>query len=232
MEKKYGILVQGSITEWTSDIIEEHKVNFPDCDIVLSTWITDDVKDIDCTVVKSTMPKKTSPHYYDINERIVVTNAGLEKINADIIMKCRTDQFVHNSDIFKIYEKSCKADQIMVPYEGLFIEKHDYFISDMCQIAKHDLLNEYWNPMPEFDGSYAISPEVYFTKNYVINLRNDKNLWRDVITKYFCLKGFHEHFQIEWEEMTKFEGYQKSKEKWAINNEIIRKDDYIKLIGD
>ena len=62
--------------------------------------------------------------------------------------------------VMQIYEKSCKADQIMVPYEGLFIEKHDYFISDMCQIAKHDLLNEYWNSMPEFDGSYAISPEV------------------------------------------------------------------------
>ena len=232
MKKKYGILVQGSITEWTYDIIEEHKVNFPDCDIVLSTWDNEDISSFSCKIVKTKQPKTSLPYNSNINFQITGARAGLKKINADIIMKCRTDQFVHNSDIFQIYEKSCKVDQIMVPYEGLFIEKHDYFISDMCQIAKHDLLNEYWNSMPEFDGSYAISPEVYFTKNYVINLMDDKSLWRDVITKYFCLKGFHEHFQIEWEQMTKFEGYQKSKEKWAINNEIIRKDDYIKLIGD
>ena len=53
MSNKLGIMLQGPISEWTYDIIEEHKVNFPDCDIVLSTWITDDVKDIDCMAEKS-----------------------------------------------------------------------------------------------------------------------------------------------------------------------------------
>ena len=197
MEKKYGILVQGSITEWTYDIIEEHKVNFPDCDIVLSTWITDDTKDVDCTVVKSIMPKKTAPHYYDINERIVVTNAGLEKINADIIMKCRTDQFVHNPKIFSIYNQYCTSEKIMVPDHGTS-RSEEYRLSDICQIGTKKILNDYWNLMPLFDGSYPITPETYLTKNYVLNVKKDTRQWDVTRKNYFCIRGFDEDFKIEW----------------------------------
>ena len=43
---KSGILIQGSITEWTPHIINEYKENFPEAEILLSTWNNENIGDI------------------------------------------------------------------------------------------------------------------------------------------------------------------------------------------
>ena len=197
MSNKLGIVLQGPISEWTSDIIEEHKVNFPDCDIVLSTWDNEDVSSFSCKIVKTKQPKISLPYNSNINFQITGARAGLKKINADIIMKCRTDQFVHNPKIFSIYNQYCTSEKIMVPDHGTS-RSEEYRLSDICQIGTKKILNDYWNLMPLFDGSYPITPETYLTKNYVLNVKKDTRRWDITRKNYFCVRGFDEDFKIEW----------------------------------
>ena len=197
MSNKLGIMLQGPISEWTYDIIEEHKVNFPDCDIVLSTWDNEDVSSFSCKIVKTKQPKISLPYNSNINFQIIGAREGLKKINADIIMKCRTDQFVHNPKIFSIYNQYCTSEKIMVPDHGTS-RSEEYRLSDICQIGTKKILNDYWNLMPLFDGSYPITPETYLTKNYVLNVKKDTRRWDITRKNYFCVRGFDEDFKIEW----------------------------------
>ncbi len=85
---KYGILLQGRVSLWLKDIITEYKTNFPDAHIVLSTWDTEDVSKIDCDIIQSKLPSSTHPHNNTTNHQIIGVNAGLKKINSEIILKC------------------------------------------------------------------------------------------------------------------------------------------------
>ena len=45
-EHNVGILLQGIVNDWTKKIIDEYEQNFPDAHILLSTWNTENTKDI------------------------------------------------------------------------------------------------------------------------------------------------------------------------------------------
>ena len=205
---KTGILLQGKISEWTVDIIKEYQNNFPSSTILLSTWTTENVENIPCDVIQIQPPDEQDQiGSYTINHQIIGTRAGLEKIQCDIVMKCRTDQFIHNSKIFEIFETSCSKDRIMVPNNGNQ-DSIDYYISDYCQIATRNILLQYWNLMPFFnDPHLSISPESYLTKNYLLKIKKDSKPWKSVINDYFVIRSFYLDFQIEWEKMIKSEPY-------------------------
>ena len=44
-----------------------------------------------------------SPYQFPLNVQILQVTNGLEKIDCEIIMRCRSDQFIHNPKIFDIY---------------------------------------------------------------------------------------------------------------------------------
>ena len=48
---KKGILLQGSISEWTKDIVNEYQKNFSDAAILLSTWNGEIIDDISCEII-------------------------------------------------------------------------------------------------------------------------------------------------------------------------------------
>jgi hypothetical protein len=75
----------------------------------------------------------------------------------------------------------------------------DYRISDFCQLATKNVLQDYWNNIPLFDGSYAIAPEVYLTKNYVVNFKKDSRPWNEVINEHFFMRDYHKDFKIEFQ---------------------------------
>ena len=204
-----GILIQGSITEWTSHIINEFTENFPDAEILLSTWNDEDVKDIECNIIQSEKPEKTFPHESNINFQIKGMKEGLKKIQADVVLKTKTNHFIHNHKIFEIFEKECKEDQIMTTGLNSWKDR-DYRITDFCQLAKKKVLEEYWYNMPYYDGSYAIAPEVYLTKNYVVNFKKDTRPWNITIDEYFCLKNYFTDFDIEFEKFVDDE----QKQEW------------------
>ena len=160
-----GILIQGRISAWIKDIIQEYKTNFPEAKILLSTWNKENVDGIDCEVVQTEPPKPTHPHNNTTNHQIVGTKYGLSKLDSDIILKCRTDQFVHNKNIFKLYKENCPSEKIMVPDVGSE-STDDYRVSDFCQIGTKKILQSFWGNIPLYDGTYAMSPEIYLAKNY------------------------------------------------------------------
>ena len=110
-----GILIQGKISSWTKYIIEAYQKKIPDAEILLSTWIDEKVDDITCDVIQIKPPKqKESISSTTVNFQIVRVREGLKKMKSDLIMKCRTDQFIHNHHIFDLFQKSCCKEKIFI----------------------------------------------------------------------------------------------------------------------
>ena len=107
---KKGILLQGPVTEWTADIVNEYKENFEDTAILLSTWTNENVDNITCDCIQIELPEPTYPHNSTINYQILGAKRGINKIDADVILKTKTNQFIHNNQIFDIFEKNRSAE--------------------------------------------------------------------------------------------------------------------------
>ncbi|RZD48867.1 MAG: hypothetical protein CXT78_00315 [Thaumarchaeota archaeon] len=201
-----GILLQGKISPWTSDIIIEYQYNFPDAEILVSTWDDQNTEDLDCNIIKSPVPPLPEPHKSTVNFQIVGCKAGLKKLKTDLIMKCRTDQFIHNDKIFQIFHNSFSRNKIMVPDLGT-PENVDYRTSDFCQVGFRQTLLDFWEHIPLYDGINYEEAATYLTKNYVLNVKNDFQPWEFALKKYFLIKSFHDDFQIEWEKLNNFDAY-------------------------
>lgn len=225
-----GILIRGKISEWTRNIIHEYEQNFPNTTIVLSTWDTENVDNVSCIVIQSKEPEIPKPHKLTVNHQILAVREGLKHMSkCDIILNCRTDQVIHNRNIFEIFQTACSENKIMIPSLGTNFP--DYYIVDYCQVAKRNLLIDYWNNVPLYDGSYSISAELYIPKFYVNNVKKDPRSWKITQNEYFCIKGLHEHFKLEWEKLSTNEFYQRDYKNDKSNNSMLY-DNYIELINN
>jgi len=200
VEHELGILLQGRVSNWTNDIINEYKKIFPSAEIVFSTWSDETHKDIDCKIVRSEKPPRTHPHDSNINFQIIGCREGLKIMNSKIVLKCRSDIFIHNKNIFNIFKENCPPEKIMTDNWGTF--SSDYRVSDFCLLGRKKVLDEFWNKMPLYDGSYPIPPESYFGKMYVTKIKNDNRLWKEIVNDYFYVRDYHLDFQIEWEKIS------------------------------
>ena len=203
-----GILLQGEIRSWTIPIIDEYKKNFPDSEIVLSTWNNDDVSNIPCKVVQGELPELPSQYKSSKNYQIEGCKNGLKIMKSEIILKTRTDFFVHNPNIFKLFVEENSYEKIMYPHSGLKKEFRKYWITDFCQLSSKNTLSLYWNLMPLHDGRNNMAAEEYFTKNYVLKIKKDSRPWETTHDTYFIRKRYHEDFQIEFEKYVNNETYQ------------------------
>ena len=195
------ILLQGGVTDWSEKIVKKYKENFPDAKILFSTWKNQNVENIPCEVLQLDEPENF-PSSFHINHQIKGTLGGLNKMDADIIMKCRTDQIIHNKNIFQLYEKSSSKNKIMIP-NFITFDDIDYWASDYCQISTKETLLNYWNSIEYFDGTFTPPHvEIYLTANYILRGKKDLSPWKDILEKYFYVKDFVKDFQIEWMKMT------------------------------
>lgn len=204
---KTGILLQGRISDWTRSIIEEYQINFPESEILLQTF-SDDISNIPCNVIQSISPEPTYPFQSTINFQIKGSQEGLRNMSADIIMKCRSDFFVHNPEIFNIFLEENIHGKIMYAEFNLKKEELGYWVADFSQVSYRDTLLEFWNSMPFDDGKVNVDTEIWLTKNYVLKTKNDSRPWNSIKSKYFIPKGYHEVFQIEFEKFVKYKRYQ------------------------
>jgi len=203
MSSKVGILMQGVISDWTEKIVREYQSNFPDASILVSTWTTENTERIPCEIIKVEPPQQTQPYQSNVNHQKVGTLAGLERMSCDLVMKTRTDQFVHNKDIFKIYEEICNKEKIMIPNYAT-IETMDYFASDFCQIATKDVLVNYWNSIKEYDGTFLIShAEIYLTENYVLREKKRYKTLERVSSRLFLCSKLSQRFSDRVEKIAK-----------------------------
>jgi hypothetical protein len=204
---KTGILLQGRVSEWTRSIIKEYQINFPESEILLQTF-SKDISDISCKVIQSKNPKPTSPFQGTTNFQVKGSQEGLKNMNADVVMKCRSDLFVHNSNIFEIFFKENTLEKIMYAEFDLKKEEQEYWIADFIQLSSRKTLLEFWNNTPFDDGKAKIDIEPWLTRNYLLNTKKDSREWDSIKQEYFIPKGYHDVFEIEWEKVVKFKHYQ------------------------
>jgi len=207
-ETTTGILLQGDIRGWTIPIIEQHLQNFPDSEIILSTWDTEDISNIPCKVIQSKLPEPTYPYKSSKNYQIIGSQNGLRNMKSDVILKTRTDIFVHNPKIFDIFFSENIYEKIMYPSLGFIKELRDYWIADFCQLSSRKTLIDFWDSMPLHDGKDRMTPEEYFTRKYVLDIKKDNRPWNITHNSYFIKKRYHEDFQIELEKFALNESYQ------------------------
>ena len=204
---KTGILLQGRVSDWTRSIIKEYESNFPESEIVLQTF-SEDISNISCKVIQSTNPDPTSPFQGTTNFQVKGSQEGLKNMNADIVMKCRSDLFVHNSDIFDVFLNQNMLEKIMYAEFDLKKEEQEYWIADFIQLSSRKTLLNFWNNTPFDNGKAKIDIEPWLTRNYVLKTKADSRPWNSIKQEYFIPKGYHDVFEIEWEKVVKFKHYQ------------------------
>lgn len=199
--------MQGRVSDWTRPIIKEYQINFPESEIILQTF-SEDISNIPCNVIQSITPEPTYPFQSTTNFQVIGSQEGLKNMNADIIMKCRSDLFVHNPNIFNIFLEENMHEKIMYAEFDLKKEEQEYWIADFCQLSSRKTLLEFWNNMPLDDGKAKVDIEIWLTKNYVLKTKKDSRSWNSIKQEYFIPKGYHDVFEIEWEKVVKYKHYQ------------------------
>ena len=211
-----SIVIRGKISEWTADIVREYKAKFHNSEIIVSTWNNEKTDHMPCKIVRSVEPKIPSPHMSMINHQTILAKEGLKETSRDIVMVCRSDQFIHSQNIFSIFNSKCPKTKIMVSTFPGFLNgtpndyRYEYAICDFCQIGKNKLIHDFWDDVPYFDCSRNISVARTLTNNYVKNIKKDKQEWKNVKDLYFYERDYYKDFQIEWEKPIKSEFYTNS----------------------
>ena len=147
----------GLVMNSTKNIIQEYKIKFPFAKILFVTWTSESVEEIDCEVLQIKKPtwlkqsEPNSPYQFPLNVQILQVTNGLEKIDCEIIMRCRSDQFIHNPKIFDIYFEKCGKEKIMIP--KFQYQEDEFQIVDYCMIARKEIMERFWKNQPVFDGS-------------------------------------------------------------------------------
>tara|TARA_Y100000817_G_scaffold314698_1_gene314646 strand:+ start:14966 stop:15652 length:687 start_codon:yes stop_codon:yes gene_type:complete len=216
---EFGIVIRGKIMNWTKDIVNEYQNNFPDTQIVVSTWTNENTSDINCDVIKTDEISMPSPHRSSINHQVTLAKNGLKKISSEIIMVCRSDQFIHNKNIFEIFKNKCPEKKILVSSFPAFVQgtpqdyRYTYSINDMCQIGKSNLIHNFWDHVPEFDGSKSISVARTIVKNYVVTINKDDRDWAAAKNDYFYERDYYRDLKIEWQRPIEFTSYRQTQNK-------------------
>jgi hypothetical protein len=155
-----GIVVQGPIRHengFTLQTIKMYLLNFPDTQVVLSTWDGEDIEAFQLIATKNSnfhivsQKKPQNPSVSNINLQISSTLAGLEKLKTlktKYAIKTRTDQCMFDSQAivklihrYKIYPSE---QRIMILSLGSFLFR-PYGASDFFQFGLIKLLEEYWS---------------------------------------------------------------------------------------
>jgi len=207
---KLGIVLQGSIIDWTKDIIDTYYKELPDCEIILSTWEGEETTNIsNCIIIKTSMPVITGSN---INFQKYGSLNGIMKSSADIILKSRTDQYIDIKYMFEIFKK-VDPSKILIPNYAT-LESIDYFASDFCQIAYKNILLDYWNSIIDHQPGISVAhPEQYLAKCY-IDSKKDKSPWNISLYKYYHICNFITEWKIKWKKLETNDVYKKTFNEW------------------
>ena len=128
-----SIVIRGKISEWTADIVREYKAKFHNSEIIVSTWNNEKTDHMPCKIVRSVEPKIPSPHMSMINHQTILAKEGLKETSRDIVMVCRSDQFIHSQNIFSVFNSKCPKTKIMVStFPGFLNIPFDFFDLLFC----------------------------------------------------------------------------------------------------
>jgi hypothetical protein len=180
----------------------------PQSKILLSTWDDENTEDIEgiCEIIKT---KK--PDGFNIQFQKVGSLSGLNRIECDIILKCRTDQYIDAPHMFSMFRQICNSKILISNY--CTIDQIDYFASDFCQLATKNVLLNFWSSIDENVGGVP-HPEVYLTRSYILNYHKDSLDWKSALKKYFHVADFHKDWKIKWLKLDTILPYKHIYENW------------------
>ena len=164
-----GIVVQGPIRHeysFTLQTIKTYLLNFPDSQIILSTWNDEDINSFIPLTSENpnlhiiTQEKPNNPGISNINLQICSTTVGLQKLKTMGIayaIKTRTDQCMFDPlaliKLKDIYTQYAKNSKIITLSLGSFLFR-PYGVSDFFQFGLTESLDKFWNVAHDHRLSY------------------------------------------------------------------------------
>lgn len=191
------IVMQGPLkleNHFTLETLKIYQKNFPKCPIVLSTWKTENIeeiekiKELNIPVLQNDPP--TEKGLDNINFQILSTQKGLQyakENGAEWVIKTRTDQRLYETNIpeflfnlqkaFPVYDKSKQKSRLTTLSMNTF-KYRLYDISDMFLFGHIDDVIKFWSC--DFEKRTVFSEkknmleyckarpsEIYFTSEYL-----------------------------------------------------------------
>ena len=176
-----SIVMQGPITDITNDNLIIIRQNFPDIQIILSTWKSDNYKCIQSSyyneLVLNDDPGFIPYPIGNCNRQIVSTFNGLEKVSSKYVLKLRTDSVLYNSSFLLLYKnKISRYNVFKNPILILSLYAKDptkwqvlFHISDIFFFGlTSDIKNLYNIPLASYQ---FLTPEQYIFSNYLKNIK-------------------------------------------------------------
>lgn len=157
---RIGIVFQGPINrvgDFTFRTVRHYLTNYPDIEIVLSTWKSEEIKKFQAliddyenfSIVQSETPKCSGVG--NINLQITSTKVGLEILDhksVDYVLKIRTDQCLFDEMVFlkliSVLQNIALEEKIIFITAGSFLLRL-YGPSDFIQFGKIEKIKEYWS---------------------------------------------------------------------------------------
>ena len=214
--KDVSVVIQGkNITDHTIKCLNSIRKNFPDAEIIFSTYENEDVSGLDFDIlITSVDPKATllCPNMYNnMNRILTTTRAGLNKVSRKYCLKIRSDLFFDNdkilsdfSSLFPIREEYYKIFKQRVVFYSLWTRKFEYiankyriltpfYLSDWLCFGLTEDIKLYFNAI-EFTNEPYFSK---FFKNTKNNIHNCEGMmpWQFPPEQYFATSFFKKYFE-------------------------------------
>ena len=214
--KDVSIVVQGkNIAEHTYNCLKSLRTNFPDAEIIFSTYENEDIKSLDFDIlVTSADPKATllfDKMYNNINRILVTTRAGLQKVSRKYCLKIRSDLYFDNDKLlldiasfFPIRDEKFAIFKNRVLFYCLWSRKFEYInnkyliqtpfhLSDWMCFGLTEDIKSYFEAIP-------LTNEPQYS-NFFKNPKHRKQLffdynvsWRFPPEQYFAVTFFSQFF--------------------------------------
>ena len=240
-----SVIVQGPVyrpagesSKFTTKlVISSIRKNFPNAEIILSTWHGSDINDLDYDVVSlsidpgSYIQNPSSDVYHNVNRQLISTMAGLKIATRKYALKTRSDVIFKNDRSLKYLTmfKKRSADycittsRVLVtnittvnPRRFIQLPFHpcDWFYFGL----KEDLINIFDIPLfPEPEFTYWFK-----TRKYPFNHPNSRSTTRYAPENYIWYSFCKKYYKIEFEHLCDISNNNiKISEKTFANNLVI-----------
>lgn len=229
--EEISIVVQGAISQYTQECLSSIRTNFPNAQIILSTWMNSDVEGLEYDkVIFSEDPgaliiDDVSGTFNNINRQIISTKAGLDYVDRKYVLKTRTDIIWNNSNILRYfgeYDKHCKPKHfknriLICNYytRNPNILPLPFHISDWISFGLKEDIDLFYNINIQSDE------EIRWFKN---NKKNQKKFYTNLLAKYvpeqhICLNFIKKFYDVNCSSF-----YDASKENIRLTEEILAND--------
>lgn len=163
--KNTTLVVQGQVTQWTTQFIEEYKKSFDN--IILSTW---EDETIEYDGIKTVKSKKPSPGPGNCNMQIVSSLEGIKQVETENCIKIRSDILLKDPESWlKFFSENWSTNRLFVlglSNKYIFSARDQLFAGrtdDMLTLFSIQHLPGEYTPSPSINSMY---PELWITLHY------------------------------------------------------------------